>query len=88
MEWFADVDALRRFETWLRTENDRWDASAAGVVEPDASVVIIGEERVMRGAEWLAQRWAHGAMKRCLLRSPNESSSSRELTRGEVRALA
>lgn len=63
MEWFADMDALQRFETWLGTEDGHRAASAAGAVEPDATAVIIAEEAVMRGADWLEHRWGERAAK-------------------------
>jgi hypothetical protein len=63
MEWFADMDALQRFETWLGSEDGHRAACAAGAVEPDATAVIIAEEAVLRGADWLERRWADGAVK-------------------------
>jgi hypothetical protein len=63
MEWFDDKDALQRFEIWLRSESGQRAKDAAGAVEPAATVVIVAEEVVMRGADWLARRWADGAMK-------------------------
>jgi hypothetical protein len=63
MEWFADMAALQRFQVWLGSENGQRAACAAGAVEPAATVVIVAEEVVMRGADWLARRWAEGAMK-------------------------
>jgi hypothetical protein len=33
------------------------------LAEPDATAVIIAEEAVMRGADWLERRWADGAVK-------------------------
>jgi hypothetical protein len=63
MEWFADMDALQRFETWLGSEDGNRAACAAGAVEPDATAVVVAEEAVMRGADWLDRRWAGGAVK-------------------------
>jgi hypothetical protein len=63
MEWFADMQALRRFEAWLSSADGQRIASTAGVVELDTTVVIIAEEVVMRGAEWLQRRWLEGGVK-------------------------
>lgn len=63
MEWFVDIDALRRFEAWLSAEDGQLAASAAAVIEQDATVVIIAGEVVMRGASWLERRWADGNVK-------------------------
>ena len=46
IEWFANVDALQRYRSWER-EHD---------LQPSAAEVI-AQEVVLRGAEWLAQRW-------------------------------
>jgi hypothetical protein len=61
--WFADQDALSRFEAWLATEQGGAVVAAEGVVEPSATAVIVAEELVMRGADWLARRWTSGAPK-------------------------
>lgn len=51
IEWFADADHLRRFEAWL------------GAPDRAAGPVLVTEESVMRGAEWLDQRWRDGGEK-------------------------
>jgi hypothetical protein len=63
IEWFADLEALKRFEAWLDSEDRRRGASVANVIEPSVSSQFIAEEQVMRGADWLARRWASGAVK-------------------------
>jgi hypothetical protein len=60
--WFADLEALRRFEAWLASAEGARAASAAGVIAPGASTYV-AEEAVVRGAAWLARRWACGAPK-------------------------
>jgi hypothetical protein len=46
IEWFTDVEHLRRFRRWL-------DGA-------DASPVVVAVESVMRGADWLERRWRVG----------------------------
>lgn len=41
MEWFDDVDALRRNQAW----------------QPDVDSAVITREEILRGADWLEQRW-------------------------------
>ena len=58
IEWFADAAHLERFQTWLGTA-DRTPAGDA-LVDPAASPVIVAEELVLRGADWLERRWRAG----------------------------
>ena len=62
LEWFHDADHVARYHAWLgagdgRLLTRRLDA----VLAPDASPLILADERVMRGAEWLEQRWRDGS---------------------------
>lgn len=51
IEWFADMEHLGRYERWL--DGAGW--------KPDKDVVVIvAEEHVLRGDDWLAARWADG----------------------------
>jgi hypothetical protein len=59
MEWFADRAALRQFLAWHRTESE----PGANVVESAATIAIVAEEAVMRGVDWLQQRWAERSVK-------------------------
>lgn len=63
IEWFADLNALRRFEAWLDSDEHRRAASVAGVIDPNASAVFVAEELVLRGADWLARRWVGAGPK-------------------------
>jgi hypothetical protein len=47
LEWFRDADHLDRYETWL----------------VDDGPVVVAEEHVLRGADWLARRWRAGGEK-------------------------
>lgn len=53
LEWFADSDHLERFETWLAST----DARALDVP------TVVADEVVLRGADWLEQRWRDRAPK-------------------------
>lgn len=48
LEWFTDVEHVGRF--------DEWSA-------PDAGTVVVAEERVLRGADWLERRWRDGDVR-------------------------
>lgn len=62
--WFADEEHLRRFRGWVGTPQG-W-AVLKGLdrlVDHDASPVIVAEEAVLRGADWLEERWRRGGAK-------------------------
>jgi hypothetical protein len=64
IEWFADAGHLRRFTEWLGTPDGRRLACQAGeIADSRASPVIVAEEAVVRGGEWLEQRWRGGGSK-------------------------
>ncbi len=64
LEWFSDADHLARYDAWLDTDDGRALTSAIhDVLVPDASPLILADERVMRGADWLEQRWRAGGDK-------------------------
>jgi len=50
-EWFTDVAHVERFEGWLEAEGSR-------IREP--GTVLVADELVLRGADWLEQRWRDG----------------------------
>ncbi len=50
LEWFADADHAERFEAW---------AAGEGRVVTGGTVVV-AEEHVLRGADWLDTRWRDG----------------------------
>lgn len=60
VEWFDDLDALRRFDGWRSAELEHLPTRAS---EPASTVVIIAEEVVMRGEAWLNDRWTRGGTK-------------------------
>jgi hypothetical protein len=58
LEWFADADHVERYHAWLDAGDGRELAQRLGaVLDPDASPLLLADERVMRGTEWLEQRW-------------------------------
>jgi hypothetical protein len=57
LEWFADADHLGRFESWLAAAGP---GPAGGVVEPSATAVGVARAHVLRGGDWLDERWAAG----------------------------
>jgi hypothetical protein len=61
VEWFTDATHLARFASWLRTDDGRAAlAPADGLVDATASPVVVAEEVVLRGADWLEERWLEG----------------------------
>jgi hypothetical protein len=54
LEWFRDEAHLERFEDWLDTAGGRGATRALDeVAEPAASPVLVADEAVMRGDDWL-----------------------------------
>ena len=61
LEWFADADHVERYHAWLDAGDGRGVAERVdAVLDPDASPLLLADERVMRGAEWLEHRWRDG----------------------------
>jgi len=64
LEWFTDAAHLLRFEAWLRTpDGQRPERLLSEAAEPGASPVVVADERVARGADWLKGRWRDGGPK-------------------------
>ncbi|MGW1029452.1 hypothetical protein ACWD4J_38210 [Streptomyces sp. NPDC002577] len=64
IEWFAGTGHLRRFQGWLDTPAGRLLMQRLEeIVDTDASPVLVAEESVLRGADWLEQRWGDGGGK-------------------------
>ncbi len=64
LEWFTDADHLARYDGWLETDDGRsLTAAIDRVLVPESSPLIAADEGVMRGAEWLEQRWRDGEDK-------------------------
>src|SRR5579872_7455606 len=51
LAWFADADHLARYEEWCRDSSAQKDLE--DVLDLDNSPVVVAEEHVMRGADWL-----------------------------------
>ncbi len=58
LEWFSDRDHLDRYERW-------WAEGFAAPPErvETAAAVVVAEEVVLRGDEWLRRRWLEGGEK-------------------------
>jgi hypothetical protein len=64
LEWFTDAEHLLRFEHWLQAPEGQPAGRLLGAaVEEDASPVVVADERVARGDDWLADRWRGGGPK-------------------------
>jgi hypothetical protein len=55
IEWFTDEAHAERFAAWL---GDR--AVGAELLDPGTSAVVLATEHVLRGGDWLDQRWRDG----------------------------
>lgn len=63
LEWYADLAHLERFDAWLAAADP---SASSGVPVADgavADVVIVADEHVMRGGDWLERRWRDGARR-------------------------
>ena len=64
LEWFTDREHLLRFESWLLTPAGHASRLLMDeAVEPGTSPVVVTDERVVRGADWLERRWQDGGPK-------------------------
>jgi hypothetical protein len=64
IEWFAGAGHLQRFQEWLGNPGGRRLLRQADrVADRDASLVVVAEESVLRGAGWLDRRWRDGGEK-------------------------
>jgi hypothetical protein len=61
LEWFGSPDHLARYQVWLAAANDTDLLGQA--VDVARSPVVIAEEHVRRGEDWLARRWRQGGVK-------------------------
>jgi hypothetical protein len=53
LHWFADVERLERYEAWRAGE----------VVGEGTTAVVVADEVILRGAEWLERRWRDGGAR-------------------------
>jgi hypothetical protein len=61
LEWFADSGHLERYESWLSTSKVTDLLNRA--VDLESSPVVLADEHVRRGGEWLEERWRDGGEK-------------------------
>jgi hypothetical protein len=58
LEWFTDAAHVARFEEWLgSSDGEAVTAALRRALDLDGSPVVVAEEHVMRGADWLDRRW-------------------------------
>jgi hypothetical protein len=58
LEWFTDDEHLARYEDWLADATDAIPVDQ--LVDEGSSPVVVADEVVARGADWLAARWQVG----------------------------
>jgi hypothetical protein len=64
LEWFSDREHLRRFESWRGTSAGRAvQVLRSEVIEHDDSPVVVADERVVGGGDWLDRRWREDGPK-------------------------
>ena len=64
LEWFTTEEHLLRYEAWLRTTDGQEQERLLGeAIELETSPVVVSDERVVRGAEWLERRWQDAGPK-------------------------
>ena len=64
IEWFADAEHLDRFESWLAgVGGDSVLASLDVAIDVGASPVVVARQLVLRGADWLENRWRSGGAR-------------------------
>jgi hypothetical protein len=61
LEWFASTEHVERYESWVSTSKVTELLNRA--VDVGSSPVVVADEHVRRGAEWLEQRWRDGGEK-------------------------
>lgn len=59
LEWFADAGHLGRFEDWVAAAGP----TPTALVAPNATAVVVAREHVLRGSDWLEQRWTAGGTR-------------------------
>ena len=61
IEWFADTEHLGRFERWLAgAGGEPVSASLDAAIDVGSSPVVVTRPLVLRGGDWLENRWRSG----------------------------
>jgi hypothetical protein len=64
LQWFTDLGHLQRFEAWLAApQSTALEELFDQAVDPASSQVVVAQEHVLRGEEWLLARWRDGGEK-------------------------
>ena len=81
IEWFRDAGHLESYEEWLAGPRGR-DARELleSALDPDDSTLLVADELVLRGSDWLDERWRQGGPK---LKHMAIARRARGLTREE-----
>ena len=60
IEWFADAEHLARLDRWMSDGPPAAPGRAIAPELPAGTLVVVAAEHVVRGADWLRERWARG----------------------------
>jgi hypothetical protein len=60
IEWFDDAGHLDRYESWLQSPPGEGADGRISEAAGEESPVVVADELVMRGADWLDERWRRG----------------------------
>ena len=61
LEWFDGAAHLERFDRWREGDDGAdYERRIDHLLSPSASALVVAEEHVMRGADWLEERWREG----------------------------
>jgi hypothetical protein len=60
LEWFTDLEHVEMFDAWQATGEGAPTDELANVLDGAASPVVVADEHVLRGGDWLDAQWARG----------------------------
>ncbi len=64
IEWFQDTEHLARFEAWLTSPMGQGTGEmVAQVLDLHASPLFVAEEHILRGSDWMEERWRSGGAR-------------------------
>jgi hypothetical protein len=64
IEWFDDTEHLSRYEGWLTSPpGQRVGDMLSRVLDLDTSPLFLAEEHVLRGTDWMEERWRTGGAR-------------------------
>jgi len=81
LAWFRDVAHHDAYARWRLTEGAHVDEELADALDLDRSPLLVADEHVARGADWLAARWASGGgLKHLAIASRAEGLTAAEFS--------